>query len=67
MSEVRTLKMGIHWEGMADFYTAVLRDCLVLSKDADKDEWLRTALDCIAYARFIEAGYAKCDCGCEDD
>ena len=67
---VKTMKMGVHWEGMAAYYRSFLLGELVkakgLAKGSDYGDFLDTALECIAYARFIEAGYAKCDCGCED-
>ena len=71
LSEVRTIKMGVHWEGMSRYYRQILAEAIykskILSKGTDINEWLDTVLDTIAYAKYIEAGHATCDCGCNDD
>lgn len=66
-----TINLSPHWEGMADFYERVLFSALckskTLSKDANVQEWLDTAIQTINYAYQIRLGLAECNCGCADD
>jgi len=68
---MNTIKMGIHWEGMSDYYRGMILGTLrregVLMKGADYDAFLDSALDVMFHARQIRAGKAVCDCGCEGE